>query len=52
MPSGKKKRLTDLAKKNSLNLSLLNINFVRNKCFHLRDFVVDNSIDIFRMSET
>ena len=49
---GKKKRLPDLAKQISLNLSLLNINSVRNKCCHLRDFVTDNSIDIFSMSET
>ena len=41
-----------VAKKYSLNLSILIVHSVRNKCFHLRDFVTDNSIDIFCMSET
>ena len=49
---GKRKRLTDLAKKNSFNLSLLNVHSVRHKCCHLRDFAADNSIDIFCMSKT
>ena len=35
-----------------LNLSLLNNHSVRNKCCHLRDFVIDICIDIFFMSET
>ena len=48
----KKKLLTHLAKKNSLNLSLLNVHTVRKKCCHLRDFVTDSSIDIFCMPET
>ena len=48
---GEKKRLQNSAKKNSLNLCLLNVNSVINKCCHLRDFVTDYSIDIFCMSE-
>ena len=32
---GEKKRITELAKNNFLNLSLLNVHSVRNKCFHL-----------------
>ena len=46
-----KKRITDLAEKNLRNLSLLNVQTVRNKCFPMRDFVIENSIDIFCMSE-
>ena len=48
----KKKRTTDLATKKFLNLSLLNVNSVRNKCCHPRDFVKGNSIDILCMSST
>ena len=47
-----KKGLTDLAKKNSINLSLLNVNSVRNQCCHLRDIVTSNSIDTFCITET
>ena len=49
---GEEKRLTDLVKKNCLNLNLLNVHSVRKKCCHLRDFVTENSIEIFCMSET
>ena len=42
----------NIAKKNSLILILLNVNSVRSKCCHLRDLVIDHSIDIFCMSET
>ena len=45
--------MTDLAEKNSLNLSLLNVHSVRNKCCHLWDFVKDNFVAFFLcMSET
>ena len=47
-----KKKLRDLAKKNSLILSLHIVHSVRNKYCHLRDLVVDNTIDIFCMTET
>ena len=47
----KKKRITDLAKETSLNLSIPNDLSVRNKC-HLRDFLIDNSLDISCTSET
>ena len=48
-PWCKKKRITDLAMKISLNLS---VHSVRSKCYHLKDFAIDNSIDFFRISET
>ena len=34
-----------------LNLGLHNVHSVRNKCCHLKDFVIDNYNDIFCMSE-
>ena len=46
-----KKRKTNLAQKNFLNPNLLNVPTVRNKCYHLRDFVRDNYVDIFCLSE-
>ena len=48
---GAKKLATDLAKTTFLDLSLPNVHSVNNKCCHLRDFVIDNSIDIFCISE-
>ena len=49
---GKKKLLTDLTKKNSLNLSLLNVHSVIDKSCHLKEFVTDTSMENFWMSET
>ena len=34
------------------NLSLVNVHSVRRNCCHLRHFVIDNSVDVFCISET
>ena len=47
---GDTKRITDLAKIFFI-LSLLNIHSVRGKCGHPRDFLIDNSFDMFCRSE-
>ena len=46
-----KKRITVLTTKNFLKLSVLNVYYARNKCWRLRDFIIDISIDTFCMSE-
>ena len=47
-----KKRITDLALKIFLILSLLNVHSLRNKCCRLRNFAIENSVYFFCMSKT
>ena len=47
-----KKAKRDLGNKFFLFLSLLNVRSLKNKCCRQRDIVIENSIDMFCMSET